>query len=113
MVITSFISELVLSIFWSRFFMPKFLVVHKTLPTPMRLEDGLPLMKRIAANMTAEVYWVASWCEANAEGKAVKIFCRYDGTSIEAVRKAVAKLAPELPVEGIYPLMTFDSGDFR
>jgi hypothetical protein len=93
--------------------MPKFLVVHKTLTNPMTLEEGAPLMKRIASNMTAEAYWVATWCEATAEGKVVKIFCRYDSASLEAVRKAVAKLAPELPVDGIYPLMTFDSGDFR
>ena len=93
--------------------MPKFLVVHQTLPKPMSLEEGAPLMKRIAANMTVEAYWISTWCQANAEGKVVKILCRYDATSIEAVRKAVAKLCPELPVEGIYPLITFDSGDFR
>ena len=93
--------------------MPKFLVVHTTMPTPMSLEDGAPLMKHIASNMTAEAYWVATWCQANAEGKVVKILCRYDAASIEAVQTAVAKLCPELPVDGIYPLMTFDSGDFR
>jgi len=93
--------------------MPKFLVVHKTLTTPLSLEEGAPLMKRIASNMTAEAYWVATWCQSNAEGKVVKINCRYDAASIEAVRAAVAKLCPELPVESIYPLMTFDSGDFR
>jgi hypothetical protein len=93
--------------------MPKFLVIHQTLPKPMSLEEGAPLMKRIAANMTAEAYWMATWCQANAEGKVVKIFCRFDAPSIEAVRKALTKLCPELPVEGIYPLMAFDSGDFR
>ena len=93
--------------------MAKFLVVHTTLPTPMSIEDGIPLMKRIAANMTADAYWVASWIEGNAEGKAVKILCRYDALSLEAVQEAVAKLCPELPVEAIYPLITFDSGDFR
>ena len=93
--------------------MPKSLVVHATLPTPMSLEEGAPLMKRIAANMTAEAYWVATWCQANAEGKVVKILCRYDAARVEAVQAAVAKLCPELPVDGIYPLMTFDSGDFR
>jgi hypothetical protein len=93
--------------------MPKFLVVHKTLTTPMSLEEGAPLMKHIASNMTAEAYWVATWCQANAEGKVVKIFCRYDSASLEAVRKAVAKLVPKLPVDGIYPLLAFDSGDFR
>ncbi len=93
--------------------MPKFLVVHTTLKTPMSLEDGAPLMKHIASNMTAEAYWVETWCQANAEGKVDKIFCRYDSASLEAVKAAVAELCPQLPVDGIYPLMIFDSGDFR
>jgi len=93
--------------------MPKFLVVHKMMPAPMSVEEGVPLMKRITSGMTAEAYWISTWCQANAEGKAVKIICRWDGTSIEAVRKAVAKLLPDLPVEGVYPLLVFDSGDFR
>lgn len=93
--------------------MPKFLVVHTTLTTPISLEEGAPLMKHIASNMTAEAYWVATWCQANAEGKVVKILCRYDATSLEAVQAAAAKLCPQLPVDGIYPLMTFDSRDFR
>ncbi len=92
--------------------MPKFLVVHP-IKKPMSIEEGMPLMKRIAGGMTAEAYWIATWCQANAEGKAVKILCRWDGASLEAVRKAVARLCPELPVEGVYPLMTMDSGDFR
>jgi hypothetical protein len=79
----------------------------------MSVEEGIPLMKHIAGGMTVEAYWMTSWCQANAEGKAVKILCRWDGTSIEAVRKAIAKLCPELPLEGVYPLMTMDSGDFR
>ena len=93
--------------------MPKFLVVHKTFPTPLSLEEGAPLLKRMATNMTAEAYWITSWCQANAEGKAVKVFCRWDGISLEAVRKAAAKLLPEMPVEGVYPLIALDSGDFR
>ena len=93
--------------------MPKFLVVHKTFPTSLSLEEGAPLLKRMATNMTAEAYWITSWCQANAEGKAVKVFCRWDGISLEAVRKAAAKLLPEMPVEGVYPLIALDSGDFR
>jgi hypothetical protein len=93
--------------------MPKFLVVHKTLSPPMSLEQGAPLLKRMAAKMTAEAYWIASWCQANAEGKAVRVFCRWDATSLEAVQVAVAKLMPEMPVEGVYPLVALDSGDFR
>jgi len=92
--------------------MPKFLVIHKTMP-PLSIAEGTPLMQRIAANMTTEAYWISTWCQANAKGEAVKIICHWDAASIEVLRKAVAKLCPELPVEGIYPLLTFDSGDFR
>lgn len=49
--------------------MTKFLVIHKMLKKPMSLEEGAPLMKRIATNMTAEAYWTATWCQATADGK--------------------------------------------
>lgn len=90
----------------------KFLVVHP-LKAPMSLEDGVPLMKRIAANMTADAYWITSWGQFNEEGKIVRVLCRWDAANAEAVRTAVAKLCPELPLEGVYPMMTMDSGDFR
>jgi len=93
--------------------MPKFLAVHKPFPTPMTIEQATPLLKRATAAMTAEAYWITTWAQLNAEGKAVKVWCRWDGTSLEAVRKALAKLLPEMPVEAVYPLMTLDSGDFR
>jgi hypothetical protein len=79
----------------------------------MSVEQATPLLKRATSAMTAEAYWISSFCQANAEGKAVKVWCRWDGTSLEAVREAVAKLLPEMPVEAIYPLVTLDSGDFR
>jgi hypothetical protein len=90
----------------------KCLVVHP-LKAPMSIEEGIPLMKRIAGSMTYDAYWVASWLQGTSEGKAVKVLCRWDGTSVEAVRKAVTTLCPELPLEGVYPMMTMDSGDFR
>jgi hypothetical protein len=93
--------------------MPKFVVVHTPFPTPLSVEQAMPLLKRLADSMTAEAYWVGSYCQGNAEGKAVKAFCRWDGTSLEAVRKAAEKLLPEMPIEGVYPLITLDSGDFR
>ena len=93
--------------------MPKFLAVHATFPTPLSLEEGAPLLKRMAGAMTADAYWITSWCQTNAEGKVVKVYCRWDGTSLEAVRAAAAKLLPEMPVEAVYPLVTIDAGDFR
>jgi hypothetical protein len=93
--------------------MPKFLVVHKPFPTPMSVEQATPLLKRATSSMTAQAYWISSYCQANEEGKAVKVWCRWDGISLEAVREAAAKLLPEMPVEAVYPLLTLDSGDFR
>ena len=90
----------------------KFLVVHP-LKAPMSLEDGVPLMKRIAAGMTAEAYWITSWGQFNEEGKVVKVLCHWDAASAEVVRAAVARLCPELPLEGVYPMMVMNSGDFR
>jgi hypothetical protein len=93
--------------------MPKFLVVHVPFPNPISVEQATPLLKRAASSMTAEAYWISSFCQANAEGKAVRAYCRWDGTSVEAVRNAASKLLPEMPVEDVYPLVTLDSGDFR
>jgi len=79
----------------------------------MSLEQAAPLLKRLAGSMTAEAYWIASYCLTNEEGKVVKAMCRWDATSLEAVKEAVAKLMPEMPVESVYPLLVLDSGDFR
>jgi hypothetical protein len=67
----------------------------------------------MAGAMTAEAYWIESWCRTNAEGKAVQVYCRWDAANPQIVREVVAKHMPEMPVEGIYPLLTIDSGDFR
>ena len=93
--------------------MPKFVVVHTPFPNPLSVEQAVPLLKRMASGLTADAYWITSWCQANAEGKAIRVWCRWDGKSVEAVRDAVAKLMPEMPIEGVYPLVTLDSGDFR
>jgi hypothetical protein len=94
-------------------FMPKYVVVHTPFSTPLSIEQATPLLKRLAGSMTAEAYWVASWCQTNAEGKAVKAFCRWDGSSLEIVRKAAERLLPEMPIETVYPIITLDSGDFK
>jgi len=92
--------------------MPKFLVVH-TLPAPATVEkEATPIGKKVKANSTLEAYWVRSWCQLNKEGKIVKILCEWNAVDAESVRKVLAKV-PELPVDGIYPLMIVDSEDFR
>ena len=93
--------------------MPKFLVVHTELPAPVTAEEITPLGKKVKANVTVDAYWVRSWGQLNEEGKIVKIYCEWNAVDAESVRKIMAKAVPELPVEGIYPMMIVDSEDFR
>jgi hypothetical protein len=91
--------------------MPKFLAVHP-MPKPVAVEEATPLGKKAKANATLEAYWVRSWIQLNEEGKIVKMLCEWNAVDINAIRKVLAKV-PELPVEGIYPLIIVDSEDFR
>ena len=91
--------------------MPKFLAVHP-LPSPMTLEQGTPIAKKVKANSTLEAYWVRSLGQINKEGKIAKLLCEWNATNIEAIRKVLAKI-PELPTEGIYPMAILDAEDFR
>ena len=91
--------------------MPKFLVVH-TLPAPATVEEATPLGKKAKASVTVDAYWVKSWGQLNEEGKIVRIYCEWNAVDAESIRKVLAKV-PELPVDGIYPMMIVDSEDFR
>jgi hypothetical protein len=91
--------------------MPKFLAVH-VLSSPKTTEQGAPLAKKVKANITVDAYWVRSWGQLNKEGKIAKLFCEWNATNIDAVRKVLAKI-PELPTEGIYPMAILDAEDFR
>jgi len=91
--------------------MPKFLVVHP-LPGPATVEEATPLGKKVRANCTLEAYWVKSWAQLNEEGKIVKILCEWNAIDIEAIRKVLAQV-PELPTEGVYPMMIVDSEDYK
>jgi hypothetical protein len=48
----------------------------------------------------------------NKERKVVKILCEWNALNEESIRKELAKV-PELPVDGIYPMMKVDSEDYR
>ena len=91
--------------------MPKFLVVH-TLPAPATVEEAASIGKKTKANCTVDAYWVKSWAQLNEEGKIAKILCEWNAVNAEAVHKVVAKV-PEVPVDGIYPMIIVDSEDFR
>ena len=91
--------------------MPKFLAIH-TLSGPVAAEEVMPLAKKVRANSTLDAYWVKSIAQLNEEGKIVKVFCEWNAVDAEAMQKVFAKI-PELPVDGIYPMATLDSEDFR
>lgn len=91
--------------------MTKFLAVHP-LPAPATVEEATPLGKKAKANATVDAYWVRSWCQLNKEGKIVKILCEWNAVNKEAVRKVIARV-PEMPLEGIYPMIVGASEDFR
>jgi len=91
--------------------MPKFLVVHP-LETPLTAEEVAPIAMQVCANCTLDAYWLGSWAQLDANGNIVKVLCRWNGVNAEAIQKVLAK-TPELPTEGVYPMTTIDSGDFR
>ena len=76
-------------------------------------EQGTPFGKAAKANHTIDAYWIRSWY-VQEEGK---LYCEYDAKDIESIRQVLAKaakVAGELPTEGIYKInMTINSEDFR
>ena len=90
--------------------MPKFVAVQP-LPAPATVEEATPIAKIAKAESTVDAYWVGAWCQLDEKGKIVKIFCEWNASNIEAVRKVLAKVL--IPLEGIYPLMKVDAEDYR
>ena len=91
--------------------MPKFIVIH-AMPSPVTFEEGTPLAKKVKANNTVDAYWVRSVVQMNNEGKITTLYCEWNAKDVEALKKVLAKV-PELPTEGIYPMASLDSEDFR
>jgi len=89
----------------------KFLAVH-TLPAPMTTEQAGPIAKKAKANCTLDAYWVCSWVQLNEQGQVTKIFCEWDAKDIGSIREVFAKV-PELPVDGIYPMLKVDAEAYR
>lgn len=91
--------------------MGKFLAAH-TLPSPATVEEAGVLAKQAKANLTLDAYWIGSWVQLNEQGKVTKIFCEWDAKDAESIRKVFAKV-PQLPVDGIYPMMKVDAEAYR
>ena len=69
-------------------------------------------MKALKANHTVDAYWIGSRY-AREEGK---VYCEFDAKNVESIRQVLAKaakIAGELPTEGIYKIELMVSEDFR
>jgi len=89
--------------------MAKFLAVH-TVGKELTLEAVTPDAKRLKAILTGDAYWIKS-SYAREEGK---LYCEWDAKDAESVRQALAKGAPEFPLDGVYEVdMMINSEDFR
>ena len=89
--------------------MAKFLAVHPV-GKGLTLEAATPIATAVKANVTLDAYWVRS-VYAREEGK---LYCEWDGKDAESIRQALAKGAPEFPLEGVYELvLMINSEDFR
>jgi len=92
--------------------MPKFMAVH-TLKAPTTRDAIGPTAKSVKAYHTPDAYWVKSWLQLNEEGKVTKIICEWDGKNAESVAKASKTSAPDLPVDGVYPMGEIHGESYR
>ena len=92
--------------------MAKFLVVHPV-GKELTVEAATPFAKAVKANHTVDAYWIGSRY-AREEGK---LYCEFDAKDVESIIEVLtksAKVAGELPTEGIYKLeLMVNSEDFR
>jgi hypothetical protein len=91
--------------------MGKFLAVHP-LPSPITLEEGTPIAKAVKANSSVDAYWVGSWAQLNQQGKITKLLCEWDAKDAESINKIMSKI-PQLPTEGVYPMVKVDAEAYR
>ena len=92
--------------------MPKFMAVH-TLKAPTTKDALVPASKSVKAYHTPDAYWIKSWLQLNEEGKVTKIICEWDGKNAESVAKALKTSAPDLPVDGVYPMGEIHGESYR
>ena len=92
--------------------MAKFLVVHPV-GKELTVEAATPFAKAVKANHTVDAYWIGTRY-AREEGK---LYCEFDAKDAESISQVLAKaakVAGELPTEGIYKLeLMVSSEDFR
>lgn len=78
-----------------------------------QIEPVARLAKRLSG---AEAYWVGSWTQLDAQGKATRIICEWDAKDAAAINGVVKKILqeiPGIPMDGPYPMMKVDGETFR
>lgn len=90
----------------------KFIAVHP-LSSPIREDQITEAAKACRAENGNDAYWVDSWTQLNDKGEITVIYCQYDAKDKEAVAELLRKGAPDLPVEGIYPMGKLEAEDYR
>lgn len=89
--------------------MSRFLAIHP-LGSDVTVEAATPMLRSIKAHVTPDAYWVDTIYVPEA-GTA---FCTWDAVDADAIRKVLAESAPDLPVEGPYPItLDLHAEDFR
>ena len=89
--------------------MAKYFAIHPV-GSELTIEGGTPLAKSIKAHLTADAYWIGSVYVPEAGA----LYCTWDAKDADAIRKVLAKAAPDLPTEGPYLItMNIQSEDFR
>ncbi len=94
--------------------MAKFILYHP-LPIPMDLAQVEPVARLAKRHSGADAYWVGSWVQLDAQGKAVRIVCEWDAKDLATVAAITKKLVQEIPVpvEGPYPMIKVDGETYR
>ena len=95
--------------------MAKFLIVHP-LPSPMELAQVEPVARLAKRLSGADAYWVSSWLQMDALGKATRIICEWDAkdaAAIDGVIKKILQEIPGFPVEGPHPMVKADGEAYR
>ena len=82
--------------------MNTYLVIHSKIPATT---SGLST--KIKENMTKDAKWLYTWTQLNEEGNVTKLYCKWEATNPEAIKKVFEKV-PELPADGIYPMSEID-----
>jgi len=90
----------------------KFIAVH-TLQSPIKEDQIKEAASSCRAENCNDAYWIDSWTQLNDNGEITTIYCQYDAKDAESVAALLKKGAPDLPVQGIYPMGKLEAEDYR